>query len=114
MNPFRQFASREDSRFRRRKFSPDQDAQQAVGQDANYQQNDPKGDCSDGGRNQPRNLRRVWIERDEREHQQAAGKQQSSGDLDRAATWAVAIILGIAAIAIGEPDIRCARLDSNQ
>jgi hypothetical protein len=48
------------------------------------------------------------------EHQQAAGKQQSSGDLDRAATWAVAIILGIAAIAIGEPDIRCARLDSNQ
>ena len=69
MNPFRQFASREDSRFRRRKFSPDQDAQQAVGQDANYQQNDPKGDCSDGGRNQPRNLRRVWIERDEREHE---------------------------------------------
>ena len=68
MNPFRQFASDEDSGLGWRLSTPDKDVQKAVGQDADHEKDDPQRDGSHCGRNQSGSVRGVRVERNELKH----------------------------------------------
>ena len=65
MNPFRQFASDEDSGLGWSMSPPDKDIQEAADEDENCQEDNPQRDCSHGGRNQPCDVRRIGVERNE-------------------------------------------------